>query len=159
MGRSCAVLELGMKVLLRRPARLRVRLDILSAGIRVGDVRGWWRVLLFGRTGVLETSRVLYDWHQDDVFLAPGMTPAMFSARVANLLRAGWSVRYKLDGMVFRIRARRERCRACDIGQALRAQLRRAACPACSNRGWVGAPSAARQGDIAVVLGGAGRKL
>jgi hypothetical protein len=126
-----------MKVLLARPADLRSRLDILRAARLLGDAVGWWRVLLFGRTGPI-ANPIRFDWHQVDVALVPGMLPALINAMVMNLRRDGWTIKHWMEPGMFCVRARRRRCLACDIEPELRAKLRRSPCSKCRGRGWLG---------------------
>ena len=129
-----------MKVLLARPLGLRSRLDILRAARQLGDTAGWWRVVLFGRTGPIPKTPLRFEWHQVDVALVPGMLPAFINAKVSELRSTGWTVRHWLvDGSpsTFCIRARRRRCLDCDIEPELREKLRRCPCSTCRGLGYV----------------------
>jgi hypothetical protein len=126
-----------MQILLARPPGLRSRLDILRAARLLGDTAGWWRVLLFGRTGPIPTNQPRVEWHQVDVVLGPGMFVAIIHEVMKHLRRDGWTVKHWMAPGKFCIRARRRRCLACDIEPELRAQLRRSPCSDCSGRGYI----------------------
>jgi hypothetical protein len=132
-----------VQVLLTHRLGLRQRLDIFRAARKLDDTEGLWRVLLFGRTGPMPTSPVRFDWHQVEVDLAaPGMLPAFIGTMLSNLLGAGWRVSHWTvkrwrQSSVYCVRASRRRCSDCDISPALRAELRRPPCSACSGRGYV----------------------
>jgi hypothetical protein len=132
-----------MRVLLARPLGLWQRVDVLRAALKIGDTKGLWRVLLFGRTGPMPSRPLQFDWQQFDVDLAaPGMLPAFIAARVKRLLGTGWTVlhwtvRPWRQAGTYCVRASRRRCWDCDISPALRAELRKPSCSTCSGLGYV----------------------
>ena len=126
-----------MKVHLARPLGLRSRLALLRAARLLGDMAGWWRVLLFGRTGPIPANPIRFEWHQVDVALVPGMLPALINAMVENLRRDGWTIKHWMLPGMFCVRARRRRCLACDIEPELRAKLRWSPCSTCRGRGYM----------------------